>query len=110
MKKILLVIMIAFSGNNLNAQITFQKAFGGTAIDFGKSVRQTSDGGYILAGTTTSSGSGGQDILVIKTNAAGDTTWTRTFGGSTDNDYGFCVQQTTDSGYIVSGVASSLLM
>ncbi|MBK8845497.1 MAG: hypothetical protein IPO27_02630 [Bacteroidetes bacterium] len=73
----------------------------------GKSVRQTTDGGYIIAGTTTSYGSGGRDILVIKTNAVGDTTWTKTFGGAMDNEYGFCVQQTSDSGYIVSGVASS---
>lgn len=76
-------------------------------MDEGKSVRQTTDGGYIIAGTTTSYGAGGRDILVIKTNAAGDTIWTKAFGGDIDNEYGFCVQQTTDSGYIVSGVASS---
>jgi len=89
------------------AQTTFQRAYGGTAMDEGTSVRQTTDGGYIIAGTSTSYGSGGRDILVIKTNAFGDTIWTKTFGGATDNEYGFCVQQTTDGGYIVSGVASS---
>lgn len=91
----------------LTAQITFQKVYGGTAMDEGKSVRQTTDGGYIIAGTTTSYGSGGRDIIVIKINAAGDTTWSRTFGGAMDNEYGFCVQQTNEGGYIVSGVASS---
>ncbi len=76
-------------------------------MDNGNSVKQTTDGGYIIAGSTTSYGAGGYDILVIKTNAIGDTTWTKTFGGAMDNEYGFCVQQTTDDGYIVSGVASS---
>ena len=76
-------------------------------MDNGNSVKQTTDGGYIIAGSTTSYGAGGYDILVIKTNAIGDTTWTKTFGGAMDNEYGFCVQQTTDGGYIVSGVASS---
>ncbi|HPI54442.1 MAG TPA: T9SS type A sorting domain-containing protein, partial [Chitinophagaceae bacterium] len=81
--------------------------YGGTAMDEGKSVRQTYDGGYIVAGTTTSYGAGGRDILVVKTNSIGDTSWVKTFGGSTDNEYGFCIQQTADSGYVVSGVASS---
>jgi len=107
MKKLLFLTMFAFTGFNLNAQTTFQKAYGGTEMDNGNSVRQTSDNGYIIVGSTTSFGSGGRDVLVIKTNALGDTTWTRTFGGATDNEYGFCVQQNTDGGYIVSGVASS---
>ncbi len=107
MKKILLLSIIFITKLNVNAQTTFQKAYGGLAMDEAKSVRQTTDGGYIIAGTTTSYGSGGRDVLVIKTDAKGDTTWTKTFGGDTDNEYGFCVQQTTDSGYIISGVASS---
>lgn len=106
-KSLLSFLLLLFVSTTLTAQITFQKAYGGTAMDEGQSVRQTTDGGYIIAGTTTSYGSGGRDILVIKTNAVGDTTWTKTFGGAMDNEYGFCVQQTTDGGYIVSGVASS---
>lgn len=86
-----------------NTQTTFQKVFGGTAMDEGKSVRQTTDGGYIIAGTTTSYGAGGRDIIVIKTNSMGDTTWTKTYGDANGNEYGFCIQQTTDGGYILSG-------
>ncbi len=81
--------------------------YGGTYSDFGTSVRQTTDSGYIVVGTTTSFGSGGRDVLVIKTNEFGDTLWSRTFGGAADNEYGFCGEQTTDGGYIISGVASS---
>jgi hypothetical protein len=107
MYKILLISILSSAGFVLNAQIIFQKAYGGSAMDEANSVRQTTDGGYIIAGTTTSYGSGGRDILVIKTNAMGDTSWTKTFGGDTDNEYGFCIQKTTDGGYIVSGIASS---
>ena len=107
MKKLLLVAISSISIFCVHAQITFQRTYGGSAAENGNSVRQTSDGGYIVIGTTTSFGSGGRDVLVIKTNDLGDTTWTKTFGGAVDNEYGFCVQQTSDSGYIVSGVASS---
>ncbi|MBK9418888.1 MAG: hypothetical protein IPN62_16805 [Flavobacteriales bacterium] len=88
-------------------QVTFQRVYGGAFQDEGSSVRQAPDGGYIIAGTTTSYGSGGRDVLVIRTDAIGDTLWTRTFGGAMDNEYGFCVQVTSDGGYIVSGVAGS---
>ena len=102
-----LSLLIFFLPSKIHAQIIFQKAYGGSAMDEANCVRQTTDNGYIMAGTTTSYGAGGRDILVIKTNQFGDTTWTKTFGGDTDNEYGFCVQQTSDGGYIVSGVASS---
>ncbi|MBK8586568.1 MAG: T9SS type A sorting domain-containing protein [Bacteroidetes bacterium] len=107
MKKLLHISLFVITSITTNAQVTFQKAYGGTFSENANSVRQTYDNGYIIAGTTTSFGSGGRDILVIKTDALGDTTWTKTFGGDMDNEYGFCVQQTSDSGYIVSGVASS---
>lgn len=86
-----------------SSQTTFQKAFGGTASDEGRSISQTTDGGYIIAGTTTSFGAGGRDVLVIKTNALGDTSWTRTYGDANGNEYGYCIQPTSDGGYIVSG-------
>lgn len=102
----LLVALLFISGAHAQ-QTTFQRVYGGAASDEGNSVRQTPDGGYIVAGTTTSSGSGGRDVLVIRTDAIGDTLWTRTYGGPTDNEYGFCAQVTSDEGYIISGVASS---
>jgi hypothetical protein len=107
MKKIYFIILSFFLCHILSAQTTFQKAFGGSAMDNGNYVIQTTDGGYIIAGTTTSIGEGGRDIYVVKTDATGDITWTKTFGGATDNEYGYCIQQTADGGYIVSGEAAS---
>ncbi len=82
------------------------KTFGGVAGDAGRSVQQTIDGGYIIAGRTVSFGAGGGDAWLIKTNAAGDTLWTKTYGG-VDDDYAESVQQTTDGGYILAGMTES---
>jgi len=77
--------------------------YGGSEYDRGESVAQTSDGGYIVAGQTYSFGAGGSDVYLVKTDALGDTIWTRTYGGSY-SDYGYSVAQTSDGGYIVVGV------
>jgi hypothetical protein len=90
----------------LPAQITFQRTYGGAADDFGYSVQQTTDGGYLVAGNTRSYGAGGSDVYLAKTNANGDALWTRTYGG-TGYDAGFSVLQTSDGDFIIAGVTSS---
>jgi hypothetical protein len=86
----------------LSAQVTFQRVYGGSANDEGLSVQPTADGGYVITGSTMSYGAGGGDVYLIKTNANGDTLWTRAYGG-TDYDAGYSVQQTLDGGYIIAG-------
>ena len=82
------------------------RACGGSTIDWARSVQQTTDGGYIVAGYTMSYGAGSKDFYLVKTDSAGDTLWTRTYGGSND-DQAYSVQQTTDGGYILSGATMS---
>jgi len=81
----------------------WDRTFGGSEDDWGYSVQQTSDGGYILFGGTWS---GYGDFWLIKTDAQGNKEWDRTFGGSED-DWGWSVQQTSDGGYILLGYTYS---
>ena len=74
--------------------------------DVGYSVRQTPDSGFIIVGVSSSNGAGWGDVWLIKTNANGDTLWTKTFGGNSP-DIGKCVQITSDRGFIIVGSTSS---
>lgn len=91
---------------NSNGDTLWTQTFGGTELDVGYSVQQTSDGGYIVAGYTLSFGAGSYDIYLIKTDSDGDILWTETFGG-TGSDMSYSVQQTTDAGYIIAGRTTS---
>ncbi|NOR88383.1 MAG: hypothetical protein GQ527_12310, partial [Bacteroidales bacterium] len=82
------------------------KTFGGGEEDKGKSIQQTTDGGYIITGWTKSYGNGETDVYLIKTDSDGDTLWTKTFGGI-EEDKGISIQQTTDGGYIITGETKS---
>jgi hypothetical protein len=82
------------------------KTYGGINSDYGGSFSLTNDNGYIITGRTESFGAGNQDMYLIKTNSIGDTLWTKTFGGNS-TEWGGCVKQTSDNGYIVVGNTNS---
>jgi uncharacterized delta-60 repeat protein len=91
---------------NANGDSLWSRTFGGSSEERCYSIQQTTDGGYILGGYTESYGAGGSDFWLVRTNANGDSLWSRTFGG-TDNDRCGSVQQTTDGGYILGGYTAS---
>jgi hypothetical protein len=82
------------------------KTYGGAAYDEGRSIEQTSDGGYIIAGYTSSFGHGNADVYLVRTDENGDTLWTRTYGG-TALDKGYSAIQRDDGGFLITGVTSS---
>ena len=92
--------------------IEWQKSLGGTGSDQAKSVQQTNDGGYIVAGYTSSNDGdvsvnyGYLDYWVVKLNSLGTIEWQKTLGGS-DFDLAQSIQQTNDGEYIVAGYSYS---
>ncbi|WP_298221690.1 T9SS type A sorting domain-containing protein [Flavobacterium sp.] len=102
------VVKLSNSGD-----LEWQKTLGGSAEDGIYSIQQTTDGGYIVAGYTTSNdgdviGNHGQfDAWVVKLSSSGAIEWQRAFGGTAD-EWISSIQQTTDGGYVFAGYSWSI--
>ncbi|MCX2741182.1 T9SS type A sorting domain-containing protein [Pontibacter anaerobius] len=107
---------------NAAGEKEWDKTFGGKGYDFLTSLQQTTDGGYILGGYTSSGSSGdkteasrgGYDYWIVKTDRQGVKEWDKTFGGARSEEYGdedldllTALQQTKDGGYILGGYSWS---
>ncbi len=86
--------------------LEWQKTYGGPDWDFGYSLKQTHDGGFIICGQTYSYGAGNGDVYLIRTTALGDTLWTHTYGGS-GYDTGNSILLQGDSLYTIAGATTS---
>jgi len=84
------------------------KTYGGSASDFGYAVQQTTDSGYIITGYVEYP-SWQSALMLVKTNANGDTLWTKKIGEIENGNVGFDVEQTLDGGYIVTGMTNFYL-
>jgi len=93
-------------------QAEWQKSYGGpdsegdVSYEHGFYVRQTIDGGYIVAGGTKSFGAGSYDFWVLKLDTTGTVEWQKTYGGA-GYDYATSIQQTGDGGYVIAGITQS---
>lgn len=104
MKKYLLLPCLLLTTSFIFAQTPFQRIFriNGASFCITSSIQHTSDGGYILAGTDSSSATQDRDIFLVKTNANGDTMWAKSYG-TIGYDYGMYAIQSSDGGYIAVG-------
>lgn len=99
--------MLLLAANSVSAQKTrYQRVIGGDKDDNNYAIDRALDGGYILTGYTTSWGSGGQDIYLVKTNGLGQVEWSKAYGTSA-NETGWSVKATLDSGYAICGTTGN---
>jgi hypothetical protein len=91
------VVKLDSAGN-----VLWTKTIGGSYNDWANSIIQSSDGGYVVVGSTSSFGAGIGDIYVVKLDSAGNVLWTKTIGGSSD-DFASSIIQSSDGGYVVAG-------
>jgi len=93
---------------NESGNLVWQKCLGGRQDEYAQDVQQTTDGGYVVAGSTYSndynvSGNHGDwDYWVVKLNESGNLVWQRCLGGS-NKEEACSIQQTSDGGYVVAG-------
>jgi len=82
------------------------RTYGGPELDAASAIDRIGDGGFILAGETASFGAGDHDVYLLRTDADGDTLWTRTIGGPSF-ERGSGVVATTDGRFVIGGRTSS---
>ncbi len=86
--------------------VDWSYTFGGSGTEYGRDIQATADGGFIIAGSTTSYGAGNRDIYLLKIDSAGTELWYQTFGGTAHDD-AYSVRETYDGGFIVCGTTES---
>lgn len=97
---------------DIEGNIEWQKTYGGTSNDIIYAMANTSDGGFIYGGATSSidgdivDNKGFFDLWIFKTDNQGELEWSNTFGGS-GGDFAWSVLQSEDGGYIVAGTSDS---
>jgi hypothetical protein len=115
MKNLLILVVLAFTTELLKAQpvLQWQRCLGGSGYDFANCIRQTSDGGFIMAGYTTSNNGdvignhGAEDFWIVKLDANGNFQWQQCMGGA-DNEQANAIEQTSDGGFIIAGYTFSI--
>ena len=115
MKRLLLLFaLFSITFLNINAQIIWQNTIGGSAFDYMEDVISTSDGGFLLVGSSesdisgdkTENSNGAGDYWVVKTNSLGVVQWDKTFGGSGEDEAVSAVE-TSDGGFVIIGESNS---
>lgn len=116
MKTINIIIILLLISSHAFSQVPsveWYKAYGGVDSEYPSSAEKTSDGGYIFAGTTSSSNGdvtqsnyGGDDFWLVKTDQSGSIVWQKSYGG-TRYEGNLKIKQTSDGGYFLVGASSS---
>ena len=88
-----------------DGSVVWEKSYGDVRSNMVRDIVQTSDGGYLVAGSTFT-GAKSYEVYLMKLDSTGGLTWSKQYGGD-DSDWIYSVRQTSDSGYILAGNTDS---
>jgi hypothetical protein len=95
-------VKVDSSGN-----VVWSKTIGGSYGEGVHSIIQSSDGGYIVAGSTETFGAGDWEMYIVKLDSSGNVQWTKTIGGPSFFDDAVSIIQSSDGGYVVASYTNS---
>ena len=87
--------------------LVWERTFGADRSEYGWAMAPTTDVGYVLVGQSNSDGEGAEDGYLIKVSAQGEEIWSQTFGRPFE-DRLFSVDQSADSGFVLTGTTTNL--
>lgn len=98
------LICVPFTTATHAQQLEWAHTYGGSGQDGAGGMETTTDGGIIIAGFNSATPYGYTQVYLVKTDAAGNAIWSRSYGGPM-NDYGQCVREVNDrsGGYVIAG-------
>lgn len=91
---------------NMDGGISWAKTYGGGNSDFAWTALQTSDGGYLIGGETSSYGAGNNDFFIIKIDSEGNPSWAKAYGGD-QIDFIYSMAETSDGKFVAVGNTNS---
>ena len=97
----IVVMNISLYGNTI-----WKTVIDGPHHEVAEHIEKTADGGYIVTGTRWDLGYGRSDMYLLKLNKDGEIEWDNYYGGN-HRDEGFCVKQTSDNGFVMTGFTKS---
>lgn len=96
------LVILTFTINAQQVTINWQDVYGGEGSEISYAHTLTTDGGRIIAGSSSTESNGESDFWIFKTDEDGEIIWEKKYGGS-NNDIIYDIKQTADGGYIVAG-------
>lgn len=98
MKRIIIGLSLTIASMSVYAG--WSRIYGGDGRDEGRDVIQIPDGGFLVVGSTSSFGTGGSDVWLLRVGEYGDTVWSRTYGTEAD-EVGERIKAADDGNYLI---------
>ncbi|MCB0401297.1 MAG: T9SS type A sorting domain-containing protein [Flavobacteriales bacterium] len=103
--QIILLLLPAISIAQIDTVVNIY-SFGGVSNDVAEEIKATTDGGYVVIGSTSSNSWGNTDAYLLKIDSNCTYQWSKALGGA-NNDWGYAIEETHDKGFIIAVTSNS---